>query len=157
MHGGVASGAPARAAAYERGVRSFADENLPTQCGYLRVAFQAEVIIALHEHLVRDGAVRVMADGATFAQRFVVEHHRARLLAMTFRTAFVQPRHARRRSHAKRSPMRCLHDVRAVWIVALHAIHAAFEDGVMLRQLELRVNIQMTREARLRIAARIDD
>lgn len=157
VHGGVASRAPTRASAYERSMRNLTDKNLSAQRGYLRVAFETEIVVTLDEHLVGDGAVRVMAYGATFAQRFVVEHHRARLLAMAFSAAFVQPRHADRGPDAERSAMRCLHDVRAVGIVALDAIHAAFQDGMMLGQLELSVDIKMTSETRLRVAPGIDD
>ena len=42
-------------------------------------------------------------------------------------------------------------------IVAVDAIHLSLTHGVMLRQVELRMNLEMTTEARLRIAARIHD
>lgn len=40
-------------------------------------------------------------------------------------------------------------------IMALNAIHSAFDHGMMLRQLELRVNVHMAGKTCLRIAARI--
>ena len=41
--------------------------------------------------------------------------------------------------------------------MALDAIHATFQDGMMLRQLELRMYIKVASETRLRVPARIDD
>ena len=157
MHGSVASGAPAGAAAHKRCVRNVANENLSAERRNLRVTLQAEIVVALHEHLVRDRTVRLMTDGATFAQRLMVIDHWARLLAMAFGAAFIQVRHADRRPHAKRSAMRGFHDVCAVGIVALHAIHAPFEDLMVLRQFELRVNLHVTRETGLRITPGVHD
>ena len=42
-------------------------------------------------------------------------------------------------------------------IVAVDAIHLSLTHWVMLRQVELRMDVEMTTEARLRIAARIHD
>jgi hypothetical protein len=42
-----------------------------------------------------------------------------------------------------------------MWIVALHAIHVAFDDGVMLRQIKFRVHIRVALETRARIFAGI--
>jgi hypothetical protein len=138
-------------------MRHLTNENLSAERRHLRMAFEAEIVVALDEHLVSDGAVRVMTDGAPFAQRFMVEDPRARLLTVTFRAAFVQARHAGRWPNTKGGAMRSLHHVRAVRIVALDTIHATFQDGMMLGKLELRVNVKMTCEARLRVAAGIDD
>jgi hypothetical protein len=49
------------------------------------------------------------------------------------------------------------HDVRAVWVVALDAVHPAFEDGMMLRQIEFGVGFQMTVETSGWVFAGIDD
>ena len=48
-------------------------------------------------------------------------------------------------------------DLVAVRIVALNAIHAAFDHGMMLGEIKLRVNIEMALETGARIFARIDD
>src|SRR5690348_6554597 len=42
-------------------------------------------------------------------------------------------------------------------VVALHAIHFAFDDGMMLRQMKLGVHVKVAFVARLWIFARIDD
>ena len=44
-----------------------------------------------------------------------------------------------------------------MWIVALHAVHAAFQYWMMLGQMKLSLEIQMTLEARLRFLSWIDD
>src|SRR5688572_20475020 len=41
--------------------------------------------------------------------------------------------------------------------MALHAVHFAFDDRVMLRQVELRVCLEMTLKTRRRVLAGIDD
>jgi hypothetical protein len=44
-----------------------------------------------------------------------------------------------------------------VWVVALHAIHLAFDDGMMLRQAEFRVRFQVAVKASRGVRAGIDD
>ena len=72
---------------------------------------------------------------AAFAQCLVLVNEFARLVAMTFRARLVYARHTDRRSHAKRGTVRSLQDLRPMGIVALHAIHPAFEHRMVLRQL----------------------
>ena len=79
----------------------------------------------------------------------MLEHHRARLLAMTLGAAFILPRH--------REAARRFHDVAAVRIVALHAIHPAFDDGMMLRQIKFRVRFEMALETGGRVFAGIEN
>src|SRR2546428_10744399 len=89
----VATGAPARAGGYERGVTLFANEQASGNALRLRVTFQAQVGVALPQQFGVDRAVRRMTDGAALAQRFVLEHKRPGLLAMALRAILVQPRH----------------------------------------------------------------
>jgi hypothetical protein len=138
-------------------VHRFTNENLAAQRGHLRVAFETKVIVPLHQHLVRNRPVRLVTDRATFAQRFVMENHRARLFAMTLRATFIQRRETTLRTHPQRCAVRCFVNVAPVRIVALDTIHSAFKNRVVLRQFELRVDVQMTIEARLRVASGIDD
>lgn len=83
----MAAGAPATAHAQIHGVRCLADENLaradarPLSLG---VAFQTQVVVTLKEELGIDGTVRLMTDGAAFAQRFVLENEGPRLFAVAF-------------------------------------------------------------------------
>ena len=85
MNRRVTSGAPARALSQKRSVIRVADVNLlapHAQPLHLGVALQAKVWIILDQHLPVDRAVRIMADGASLAQRFVLENKRPALLAM---------------------------------------------------------------------------
>lgn len=66
MNRGMAAGAPAGASVYKCCVRDIANEKVSAHGVKLGVAFQAQIVVALDQHLVRDGTVGGMADGATF-------------------------------------------------------------------------------------------
>ena len=68
---------------------------------------------------------------------------------MTFGALLVQARHGEAAG--------LLHDFVAMRVVALHTIHAALDHGMMLREVKLRVNIEMALETSARILAGIDD
>ena len=116
------------------------------------MTFQAEVVVALDEHFIGNRAVRLMTNRAAFAQSFVLIDHGACLLTVTLGARFVQPRDSGGGAHAERRAVRRFHNVCAMRIMALHAIHAAFNDRMVLRIFELCVNVDMTGKARLRIA-----
>ena len=148
MHRRVAGRGPAGAAAHGQRVIFVADKEASVPLR-LRMAAQAQIRIRLVKHLVIDRAVRVMATDAALAQRFVLEDKTLRLLAVAIRALFVEPRH---RESAGR-----LHDVVSMRIVALHAVHLSFTNGMVLREVEIRVDFEMTIETGLRIASRIND
>ena len=79
----------------------------------------------------------------------MLENERPNLIAMAAGAALVQPRH--------RQSTRPLPDVHAVGIMTIAAAEAAFEERMMLRQVELRVRRQVTLETGVGIAGRIDD
>jgi len=110
----------------------------------LCVATQAKIRVRLHEQFAIDRTVRRVTRRAAFAQRFVFEHDALRLRAMTTRALFIQSCH--------RESTRRLHDVLAVWVVTLHAVHLPFTHRVMLGKIELRVDLEVAGKARLRIA-----
>ncbi len=93
--------------------------------------------------------MRIVADGAALAQRVVFENHRAGLLAMTLRAAFVPAGHGQ--------SARGFEDVPAMRIVTLHTTHASLQDGMMLRQMKLTLDFDVALETSGRILARIDD
>lgn len=93
--------------------------------------------------------MRIVAHGASFAQGLVLEDKRLGLLAMTLGAGFIAPGHGQAAGW--------LHDVRPVRVVALDAVHTAFHDGMVLGQLEFRVNVQMTIKASRGIFAGVDD
>jgi hypothetical protein len=116
---------------------------------HLRVTAQAQVWIWLDQHLAIDRTVRLMTGRASFAHGLVFKDKPPRLLAMAGGALLVQPRHGK--------TTRGLHNVGPMRIVALNAMHLPFEHWMMLRQAELGVDIEVTGEARLRFAPRIDD
>ena len=148
----VTAGVPAGSHLQKRRVIRVADINVPgrnIRALHLRVAAQAKIRVALDEHFLVDRAVRTVAGDAAFAQRRMFKHKRPRLVAMTLRAAFILPRH--------RQPARRFENVPAMRIVTLHAAHVAFDDWMMLRQIEFRVDVEMTLKTGRRIVARIDD
>jgi hypothetical protein len=152
MHCGVAAGAPTGSLAQVGRVISLADVNLSASNAWaliLRVAFQAKVRVIFRQHLAIDGTVWVMANGAAFAERFVLENKWPRLLAMTTRTTLVQSRHGKAASRFE--------NIEAMWIMALDTIHSAFDDGMALRQIEFCVGLEMALETSGRVFAGIND
>lgn len=115
---------------------------------HLRMAFQAEIVVALDQHLVIDRTMWFMTDDATFANCLVFENEWPGLLAMALGAAFVHPCHGQ-------AAVR-LEDVQSVRVVTLHAIHASLDDSVMLRQPKLRMHIQVTFKTSSGIFAWID-
>ena len=114
------------------------DRSVPDRI--LCMAAQAKVRVGIDEHFPVDGAVRVVAGGAAFAQGFMLVHHRPRLLAMTPGTAFVEPRHLQSAGRFK--------NIAPVRVVALPTIHAAFNHRVMLRHVEFRLDFGVALETR---------
>jgi len=115
----------------------------------LRVATQAKIRVVFDEEHAVNGPVRIMASGATFPQCLVLKNERARLRLVTLRAAFVLASHGQ--------SARALEHVAAMRIVAVHAIHVALDDRVMLRQRKLRVRVEMALKTGRRIFAGIDD
>src|SRR5262249_37567541 len=116
---------------------------------HLGMAFQAKVGIAFYQQFPINRAVRIMAYGASFPHRFMFEYKRTRLFAMALGAVFVESGHSQ--------AARRLENIRAVWVVALHAIHAPFGHRMMLRQLELGMRLQMTLKTSGRFLSRVDD
>jgi hypothetical protein len=148
MYGRVATGCPAGPHLQEAGI---ADVDLPTETGrgHLRVTAQAKVWITLREHFTVQRAVRVVARRAAFPQGRMLEDDRPRLLAMALRATLAPAAHGQ--------PARRFEDVVAVRIMALHAIHPAFEDRMMVQRLKFAPRFQMALETGGRIFAGVDD
>jgi len=128
---------------------NIADKNGSGRGLRLGVAFEAEIRVALHEHLGVDGTVRAVTNGAPFTHRGMLENERPRLLAMALGAILVEARHGETAGG--------FHDVHAVGIVALDAIHFTFDDRVMLREMKLGASFLMALETRLGVFAGIDD
>jgi hypothetical protein len=145
----MAPGRPAGAVAEKTGVINVADKNGSRRGLCLGMAFEAEIRVALHEHLGVDGTVRAVTNGAAFAHCSVFENKRPRLLAMALGAIFIEARHG--------EPAGWFHNVHAVGIVALDAVHFAFDDWMMLREMKFRAGFLMALEARLGVFAGIND
>ncbi len=152
MNSRVAAGGPASAHLHEKRVVYAADVDLPLRSpgtGHLRMTAQAKVRITLREHFAVHRTVRTVASRAAFSQRRMLEHDGACLFPMTLRAAFIPSGHGQ--------SARRFEDVAAVGIVALDAIHPAFEHRMMVRRFKFAPGSQMTLQTGSRILARIDD
>src|SRR6185437_9100336 len=151
VDGGVATSGPAGAVAKERGVIDVADKNFAGshRVRHLGVAFEAKIGIPFHEHFGVDGAVRVVANGAAFAQGGMFENEGPGLLAMAGGAVFIHASHGQAAGR--------FHDVHSVRVVALDATHFAFNDRVMLWKMELRPGFLVAPETGFGILSRVDD
>jgi len=152
MHGRVTAGAPTSTEPQKSCMIYAADINpcvARRRVCRLGVALEAQVVVSLDQQLGVDRAVWVMADRAAFAHRFVLEDERLGLFAMTLGAGFIEPRH--------REAVGGFHEVATVRVMALHAIHFAFDHRMMLRQVELRVRLEMALKTSRRVPARINN
>lgn len=90
-----------------------------------------------------------MADGASLAQRLVDKDKGSRLLPVALRASFVHASH-----HQTPAPFVNVHPM---GVMALDAVHFAFENRVVLRHVDFRLRFQMTLQTCRRVAARIND
>ena len=149
MHGAVAARAPAPTQREKIPVRFLPNVNFSSGALDLRVTLQAKVVVALDQHLRIHRTMGLMARRTAVTQRLVLEGMRPGLLAVALRAPLIQSRHSQSASG--------FHNVKPVRIVALRAIHVPLGHRMMLRQIELRVRLQMTCETRRGITAGIDD
>lgn len=148
----VTAGGPASAAFHKIPMGDFANHQITgrdVRSLDLDVAFQAKIIVAFDEELAIHGAVRVVAGGATVAQSFVLEDVGLTLFAVTLGAGLVEARH--------REAAGGLHDVVTMRVVALHAIHHAFNDRMMLGEVKFGVDVEMALKTGGRIFAWIHD
>ena len=151
VDGGVAARGPTGASLQVGGVNDVADEDLAAVAGggRLGVAAQAKIGIALGEHFAVQGAVRIVAGGAAFAHGGVLENDGACLLTMALGATFVLTGHGQAAGG--------LENIAAVRIMALDAIHAAFENRVMAQGLKFGAGLKMALQATDRVFAGVDD
>jgi hypothetical protein len=95
--------------------------------GNLGVAFQAEIVITLGEHLVVDRTMHVVATRATISQCLMLKDTRTGLLAMTLSAGLILATD----KHSFR-----VVDVLAVRVVATGAAHSTFPDRVAVLETE---------------------
>lgn len=91
----VTAGTPARSLTEEAAMIASANQNRARRRLLLEMAFKTKICVALRQHLVVDGPVRVVTNSATLAHRLMLEHERPALRRVTLATHFVV-RHQRR-------------------------------------------------------------
>lgn len=116
---------------------------------HLHMALETKIVVTFGQKLPVDRAVGIVTGDATVAQRFMLKNERTALLAVTLRAALVEARHGQAAGR--------LHNVVPVGIMALDAVHDSFNDWMMLRKFELRMNIQMALKTGTGIFTRIHD
>ena len=114
----------------------------------LKVALEAETLVAGDQHSLVDRAVRLVTRRAAFTQRLVLINERPELHRMALAAGFVFGKQG--------SPSR-LHRRSLVRVVTVRATYLAFEHRMMVRQVELSALVQMTLKAGFRRFARVDD
>ena len=152
MNGRVTTRAPACAKSQLVRMIHSSDQNAvgTRECSWLlSVAFETEIVVPFDQHPGVDRAVWIVANGATFTQRLMLEDIRPRLLAVALGAAFIQPAHFR--------SARWVHNIETMRIVALHTIHVPFDYGMTMRQIKFRMRLLVTAEARARIFAGINN
>ena len=113
------------------------------------MALEAEIVIPLYEQFGVDRAVWTVTNGAAFAHGFVLEDEGLGLVAMTLGAGLVEASH--------RKTGGGFHDVGAVRVMALNAIHFAFKHGMMLRQVEFGVGFEMAIQTTRRVFAGVEN
>ena len=124
-----------------------ADKNLIGDL-LLEMALEAESCIALREHALIHGAMRLVANETALARRFVFVNVRASLDSVTLKAGLIL---SHERSAAGND------GVTLVRVVAIRTTHFAFEHGMMVWQVELASLVQMAVEASFRRFFRIND
>lgn len=115
---------------------------------HLEMALQAERCVALEQHARVNGSVRIVAGGATIAQRLVMEHERTFLRHMALEAGVIG-------AH-QRGPA-ALGGISLVRVVAIHAAHPPLENRMRVRQVKLCPHFHMALEAGLRRFAGVED
>ena len=113
------------------------------------MATETKVGIVVYQQLFINGTVRVVTNRAALPQCLVLKDKGPRLRLMTARATLILPRHCQAALRFK--------DVSSVRVVAIHAVHIAFNDRMMLRQIEFGLSVQMALETGCGIFSRIDD
>jgi hypothetical protein len=152
VDGGVAARGPACAHLEEGRVVRVANVNVASgnrRALHLRVAAEAKIGITFDEHFLVNGAVRTVAGDATFTQRVVLEDKWPCLISMALGAILIPPRHGQ--------PAGRFHDVHSMRVVALDAVHAAFQDRVVLGKMELSLYLHVALKTSSRVVAGIDD
>jgi hypothetical protein len=144
----VAARAPATAALQERRMVASSNQNYVWRGLLLEMAFEAKVLVSLHQHFIVHRPVRVVAGHAAFTNCLVFKYKGAALRDMALGAGFVLRRHREWRSDCRRTLVR---------IVAVAATHLPMRYRVGMRKIEAALHLQMTIETHFRRPLGIDN
>ncbi len=130
------------------GMIAAADDNPAGRGLLLEMALEAEILIALHQHPLVDGAVNGVAGRATLAHRLVLEYERTSLRSMASAAGV---KFGGQRSAA------ALDHLSLVRVVTIGATDLPFQNRMMIREIELAALVQMALEAGLGGILRVHD
>src|SRR5829696_7505134 len=99
------------------------------------MAFETKIRVAGFEHLVIDGSVRIMAGGAAFAHRFVLENKRAALSGVAIAAGVVLGEQGSSPAADSRS---------LVGVVTIAATDLSIQHRMAVGQLKLPLFVEVT-------------
>jgi hypothetical protein len=144
----VTSRAPASASRQRTGVIPSSDENLPGSELLLEMTLKAEIRVALHEHLIIDRPMRIVAGRAALPNSFMLENERPTLRDMAG-PAGIDLGSERERVSFDR--------ITFVRIVTIRATDLPLAYRMMMRKTEFPAHIQMTLKTNFWRPGRIDN
>ena len=124
VHCLMAARAPAGASREERAMIAPTDEDFARRGLLLEMALQTKVCVALREHLVVHRPVRIMAGGATFARRLMLEDERTALCNMTLGASV---------GFARQIESTAFHRVALVRVMTVAAAHLSIFNRMVVR------------------------
>ena len=112
------------------------------------MALEAKIGIPLHQHLVVRRPVWVMAGGATFPHRLVLEDERPALRDVALRALVALTRHIERPAGRRLAFVR---------VMAIAATHLSMRHRMRVRQVESPFHFEVALETDFRRTVRVDD
>lgn len=137
-----------------------ADDDRATHRLLLEVTLEAKRLVTLIQQSLIDRAMRRMTDGATFTHRFVLVDKWTALSCVTLKASVVLAKErcpASMHMTLRHTRGAALHRIALVRFMAVDAAHLSFQDRVMMRQLKVSPNIQVTLQTGFRFFPGIND
>ena len=129
-----------------------ADVNATVRFLFLEMAFKTERGVTFRQQALVNRPVWRVARDAAFANGLVLVNKRAALFGVTLQTGVIHT------EQSQAASLECLWQARPaaldgatlVGVVAVHTTHLAFEDRVVMRELEFGPDLQVALETRFR-------